>query len=132
MFFYGLPHMDTPVLADLQGLTYISSMQTQDAFWKICHEQCIVGKDSARESQGTPCYQRYLWLLLWWWWLIQVWGRRWNQLKRHKPEEYITTERQRHRHKVFWTLKCLTSIITFGGWPGIRVIGSWEKIIING
>ena len=30
MFFYGLLHMDTPVLADYQGITYISSSQTLD------------------------------------------------------------------------------------------------------
>ena len=31
MFSYGLVHMDTPVLANQQKLTFISSVQTLDA-----------------------------------------------------------------------------------------------------
>ena len=32
MFSYGLQHMDTPILADLLKLTFISFVRTQGAF----------------------------------------------------------------------------------------------------
>ena len=32
IFFFVLQHMDTPVLADQQKLTFINSVQTLDAF----------------------------------------------------------------------------------------------------
>ena len=43
MFYNGLFHMDTPVLADHQKLTYISSVLTWDAVQRTCQEQWMIG-----------------------------------------------------------------------------------------
>ena len=49
-FFYGLLHMDVPVLADQQKLTWIRYVQTLDVIWRICWEWWIIGMDGKRES----------------------------------------------------------------------------------
>ena len=50
IFSYGLLYMDTPVLADQQRLTYISSVQTVDAAKRTFLEWWIIGIDSKRDS----------------------------------------------------------------------------------
>ena len=47
-----------PVLTDLQELIYISPVHTLDVFWKICHEQMMIGTDGERKSQGNLYCQR--------------------------------------------------------------------------
>ena len=59
MFFYGSLHIDVPVLADLQELIYIRSVQTQDVVLKTCLEQRIIGRVGERESGK---YMQSLWL----------------------------------------------------------------------
>ena len=41
--------MDAPVLTDQYGLTYISSVRTQDATYKTYQERWMIGTDSERE-----------------------------------------------------------------------------------
>ena len=40
--------MDTPVLADKQKLTFISSVQTLGAVWRIYEVQWLIGTDGKR------------------------------------------------------------------------------------
>ena len=46
---YGLLHIDVPVLADQQGLT--------SALPRHCQERWVIGMDGEKECQGTLCYQ---------------------------------------------------------------------------
>ena len=55
MFFYGLLHMDVPMLADRQELIYISSVRTQDVVWNTCRVRWTTGTDEERASYGNPC-----------------------------------------------------------------------------
>ena len=45
---YGLLHMDTPVLADQEKLTFISSAQTLGAVLSTCQMQWSIGMDDQR------------------------------------------------------------------------------------
>ena len=45
--------MDIPVLADQQGLRYISSVRTQDAVQKTCKERWMISMDGERESENS-------------------------------------------------------------------------------
>ena len=45
--------MDTPVLADQQGLTYISSVRTLDATWKTFQEHWTIGTNGEKESASS-------------------------------------------------------------------------------
>ena len=53
MFFYGPLQMDTLVLADLQKLTFISSVQTLSAVLKIYQAEWLIGTGSERESRES-------------------------------------------------------------------------------
>ena len=53
MFFYGCLHMDEPGLINQQELVYINFVWTQDAVWKTCWEQWMIGTERNRES-GKP------------------------------------------------------------------------------
>ena len=66
MFSNGPLYMDVPVLAKQQELIYVSSVQTQDAIWKICREWWLIGIDGERERehQGNPCYQSDLMMMM--------------------------------------------------------------------
>ena len=52
-FFSGPPHMDTPVFADQQKLTFITCAQTLGAVWKTYEEQWMIGTDVEWESRET-------------------------------------------------------------------------------
>ena len=51
--FNGLLHMDTPVIADQQKLTFIGSVQTLDAFEMTSQEQLLIGMDGKRVSKES-------------------------------------------------------------------------------
>ena len=51
MFFYGLLHMDLPVLAEQQELIYICSMRTQNVVWMTCRERWVIGTDGEMKSK---------------------------------------------------------------------------------
>ena len=51
--FYGLLHKDTPVLANQQKLTFISSVQTLDAVEKTCQARWQTEMDSEKESKES-------------------------------------------------------------------------------
>ena len=51
-FSFGLPHMDTPVLANQQKLTINSSVRIYEERWPI-------GTDSRKDSAGTVLYKRF-------------------------------------------------------------------------
>ena len=53
--FYGLLHMDTPVLTELQKLTFINSVRTLKTVEWTYQEWYLTGTDV--ESLGNPCYQ---------------------------------------------------------------------------
>ena len=45
--------MDASVLADQQGLTYISSVWTQDVVWRTFQDHWMIGLDGKRESEKS-------------------------------------------------------------------------------
>ena len=55
--------MDTPELADQQGITYIRFLRIHDSVSRTCLERWTIEIDGERErvrereNQGTPCYQ---------------------------------------------------------------------------
>ena len=53
MFFYEPLHMDIALFADQQELIYMNSVWTQDAVWKNCQEQWMIGMDGERESRKS-------------------------------------------------------------------------------
>ena len=89
-FFYRSLHIDVRRLTDLQEHIYISSVRTQDVFWKTCLERWMIetdgetdreretdrqtetdteteterGRDREWESQGNPCCQRNLIIMM--------------------------------------------------------------------
>ena len=61
--------MDTPVLANHQRLTCISSVQTPDAVKGTSQKRWttkmgLMERQRERESQGTPCYQHDLMMMM--------------------------------------------------------------------
>ena len=54
-------HMDVPVLADQQELTYNSSVRTQNVVWKTCRERWMIGTNDERVWEiRASC-------ATWWW-----------------------------------------------------------------
>ena len=53
MFSHGLPHTDTPVLANKQKFIFISSVWILDAIKKIYQEQWPVGMDDKKELRES-------------------------------------------------------------------------------
>ena len=53
MFFCGLLHMDTPVLADQQKLIFVISVQILDAVWRTCQDQKMIGMDGTRDAKKS-------------------------------------------------------------------------------
>ena len=51
MFVYEPLHMDVPVLADQQELTYNSYVQTQDVISRIYRKQWLLGTYEERERE---------------------------------------------------------------------------------
>ena len=59
-FFYGSLHIDVPVLADQQELTYIISAQTKDLIWKWRMGE----RQRERERERERVKEMFLWALL--------------------------------------------------------------------
>ena len=49
-FLYGPLHMDIPVLANQQELTYNTPVWTQGIVWKTCQKLWMMGTNGERES----------------------------------------------------------------------------------
>ena len=64
-FFYGPLHMNVPVLADQQKPIYVNFVRTLGVVWKTCWERWMIGTDG--ESQGNPCCQRDLMMMMTTW-----------------------------------------------------------------
>ena len=64
--FNGPRYMDVPVLANQQEIIYISSVWTQDVFWKTYRERWTIETNGEKESQWNPCRQCDL----------MVWGKK--------------------------------------------------------
>ena len=47
------------VLTDQEELIYISSVRTQDAVWKTCRDQWMIGTDEKRESEKSTQSARF-------------------------------------------------------------------------
>ena len=55
-FFHVALYMNMPVLADLQELIYISSLQAKNLIWKLCRERWVIGMQIDDDENAVIIY----------------------------------------------------------------------------
>ena len=70
-FSYGLLHMDTPLLADKQTFTFISSVLTLDAVLRTYQTRLLIGTDG-KGIKGILAVSTPWWWWWWWWKTVKV------------------------------------------------------------